>query len=647
MNETLTAPHLLRPLWLLGLLLAPLVWRWLRHPPQALARWREAVDPHLLPHLLQGEPPRSGRLRASLGVTALVLAVVALAGPSWREQSQPLWRNRSPLVIAIDLSGAMLQQDVPPSRLVRARAKIADILRERGGGQIGLIAFADDAYTVAPLTDDVANIRLYLDALSPQVMPADGHRPGRAIEEAVDLLRGAGFEVGDILLITDAVDTDAIAAAATARADGYRVSALGVGGTTDLATLRPLALAGGGQATGLTLDDTDLRALGALVAERIDAGTQQGRRGLAAFDEGYWLLPPLLLLMVFAFRRGVLFALLLCVCLPTGEGRAQTPSSASTPARSSAQASAPMDEDGTLWRRADQVRHARMRAGVEAYRDGRYREAEQAWRGLPGADAAYNRGNALARQGRYEEAIAAYDQALREAPTMRDAAENRRAVEQAIRRASPPRNAANAQSQPQRKSGGDTAQASSGGEQDKATGASSGKPSGAAGKPQQPTPSGSAQGMTPTDANSMPAKPGEADSGDARSSEARSAQAKPANAGRIDPAHTSGKPDALALAGMSAEARAAREAAQRAADAAQRARMDRALAKAKQGNAHQDKTDGAASTSRDAAAARAAAQAARRRDLQLDAELRRVADDPGGLLRAKFLLEDRRRGRDR
>lgn len=640
MNETLTAPHLLRPLWLLALLLAPLVWRWLRHPPQAQARWREAVDPHLLPHLLQGEPPRSGRLRAGLGVAALVLAVVALAGPSWREQPQPLWRNRSPLVIAIDLSGAMLQQDVPPSRLVRARAKIADILRARSGGQIGLIAFADDAYTVAPLTDDVANIRLYLDALSPQVMPGDGHRPGRAIEEAVDLLRGAGFEAGDILLITDVADTDAIAAAAGARADGYRVSALGVGGTTDLATLRPLALAGGGQASGVTLDDADLRALGALVAERIDAGTQQGRRGLAAFDEGYWLLPPLLLLMAFAFRRGVLFALLLCVCLPTGEGRAQAPSSASTPARSSVQASAPMDEDGTLWRRADQVRHARMRAGVEAYRDGRYREAEQAWRGLPGADAAYNRGNALARQGRYEEAIAAYDQALREAPSMRDAAENRRAVEQAIRRASTPRNAANPQSQPQRKSGGDTAQASSG------------KPSGASGKPQQPMPSGSAQGMTPSDAKSMsakpmPAKPGEADSGDARSSEARSAQAKPANAGRIDPAHASGKPDAQALAGMSAEARAAREAAQRAADAAQRARMDRALAKAKQGNAHQDKTDGAASTSREAAAARAAAQAARRRDLQLDAELRRVADDPGGLLRAKFLLEDRRRGRDR
>lgn len=629
MNETLTAPHLLRPLWLLGLLLAPLVWRWLRHPPQPQARWREAVDPHLLPHLLQGEPPRSGRLRAWLGVTALVLAVVALSGPSWREQAQPLWRNRSPLVIAVDLSAAMTQQDVPPSRLVRARAKIADILRGRSGGQIGLIAFTDDAYTVSPLTDDVANIRLYLDALSPQVMPRDGHDPGRAVEQAAQLLRGAGFEAGDILLITDAVDTDAISAAAAARADGYRVSALGVGGTMDIATLRALALAGGGRATGLTLDDADLRTLGTLVAARIDGAAQQGRRGLAAFDEGYWLLPPLLLLMALAFRRGVLFALLVCLSLPMQDARAQTP----------APASAQKEVDGTLWRRADQARHARMQAGVEAYRAGRYREAEAAWRALPGADAAYNRGNALARQGRYDEAIAEYDRALREAPTMRDAIENRRVVEQARRRASPPPPRDRSGEPQQRGSGGDKPQTASSAPRQKPSDPSSGKPSGSsAGQPQPATPPGTAQRMTPAKS----ATPGTASSGQARSQQATSQQATSEPAGSApgkpaDPAHAAGKADPGALAGMSAEARAAREAAQRAADAAQRARMDRALAKAKQG-----KADGATPVARTPAE-----RAARQRDLQLDAELRRVADDPGGLLRAKFLLEDRRRGRDR
>ena len=94
--------------------------------------------------------------------------------------------------------------------------------------------------------------------------------------------------------------------------------------------------------------------------------------------------------------------------------------------------------EATVWRRADQVAHARSAEAEAAYRRGDYEAAARGFARLPGADAAYNRGNALARLGRYEDALAAYDAALKAAPGMADAAANRAAVEAAMRRKPPP-----------------------------------------------------------------------------------------------------------------------------------------------------------------------------------------------------------------
>ena len=145
-----------------------------------------------------------------------MIAVLALAGPSWRQSAQPLWQSRTPLVIALDLSTASLAADLPPSRLAQARAKLAVLLRERSGGEVGLVAFAADAFTVAPLTDDAANVALFLDALAPDVMPRDGQGTGEAIAWSAQLLKRAGATSGDIVLLTDRADSAAISAAAEA-----------------------------------------------------------------------------------------------------------------------------------------------------------------------------------------------------------------------------------------------------------------------------------------------------------------------------------------------------------------------------------------------------------------------------------------------
>src|SRR5690606_37324294 len=168
------------------------------------------------------------------------------------------------------LSSSVATPDLPPSRLAQARAKLATLLHERQGGDVALVAWADDAYTVAPLTGDADNVALFLDALAPEVMPVDGHRADRAITHAAGLLRQAGFERGQILLLTATADGRATRIAAATAAAGYQVSVLGLGtpaggayrdargvvrtSRRDDAPLRALAAAGQGRYAALTGD---------------------------------------------------------------------------------------------------------------------------------------------------------------------------------------------------------------------------------------------------------------------------------------------------------------------------------------------------------------------------------------------------------
>lgn len=571
-----TTLHWLRPYWLWALLALPLLWLGWNARRKRESVWRDAVDPHLLPHLLEGR----GAATRGFGLWAMVgyaLAILALAGPSWRQVEQPLWQTRAPLVIALDLSSAALATDLPPTRLLQARAKIATLLRERAGGQVGLVAYADDAFTVAPLTDDSGNLALFLDSLAPDVMPVDGSRSDRAIDVSAKLLKQAGFDRGDILLLTDHADTAAMAAAQSAARAGYRVSALGLGSATgaayraaggvishaklDEASLRALARTAGGDYATATTGDGDLRALGVLDPQQAGGAAMRGEKGRNWQDGGYWLLPPLLLLALFAFRRGggaaTAASLLLLVLLPW------------SPVQAAGQ---------DLWRRPDQQAHQRMQQGAEAYRKNDFAAAEKAWKPIATADGHYNLGNALAKAGRYPEAVAAYDRALRAQPGMADALANKRAVEAAMKRKPPP-----------------------------------GKKQDNRGKQDQ-------KSDPEKDPKSEPGDKGEPSDGS--DSETPPSQTKP----QQDPAQQQPQ-------GSQPEKKQD-AAAQKAADAAQRERMQRALAQ--QGAKKPDEKAQPAQSRNETPAERERRQAN-------EAWLRRVPDDPGGLLRAKFRLEQERR----
>lgn len=440
--------HFLRPLWLLTLL--PLLaggWLLLRQRLQA-GRWRHAVDPELARWVI--ESGWRGTLRRGLFAVLLAwtLAVLALAGPSFEKRPQPVARGADALVVVLDLSLSMYAQDLSPSRLARARLKIADILELRKDGRTGLVVHAGDAHTVVPLTDDVRTIRNLLPALEPGLMPILGSRTAPALDRAGTLLEDAAAPDGRILLITDEV-TDP-EAAIRAAGNGHPVSVLGMGtaegapiplepigrsghlrddGRTvivrlDEAPLRRLAAATGGRYASFSRDDADLLHLLGGDSRTLRPDDDRDREFDLWIDLGPWLVLLVLPVALLAFRRGLVAVLALMLLVPVQETRAAAP--------------------GDWFARPDQRAYEALRSGnpdeaastfedpewraTALYRAGEYAEAARTW-SAGDADALYNRGTALARAGEFEAAQQTLAAALEQDPGHADALHNKEIVD--------------------------------------------------------------------------------------------------------------------------------------------------------------------------------------------------------------------------
>lgn len=444
----------LRPQWFLVLLPLALILWLLFFRKQGSRSWEAVCDEQLLPHILIRKPGRARR--ASLALTTLggLLAVAALAGPAWEKLPQPVFTAGDALVIALDLTRSMDAGDVSPSRLERARFKIRDLMEKRAEGQTALLVYAGEAFVVTPLTDDVETIKSQLNALEPDIMPALGNRPDKAVHLSINLLRQAGMRQGHLLLLTDEADVEAAGESVSSlRNAGYRLSILGVGTShgvpvplpdggflkgrngeivipiLDEKPLRQLAALGGGRYVRLTKDDSDV----ALLTDYFSGpsyGDEQVATKLEADvwrEQGPWLVLCLLPLAALLFRRGVLALLLV-----SGPGAVDA-----------------FDWD-SLWLRNDQQGRRAMEAqnyeeaaelfdapawkSSAQYRAGNYQGALESLEGLNDVESHYNRGNSLARLGRYPEALAAYDQALAEAPEHADAQFNKELVERELER---------------------------------------------------------------------------------------------------------------------------------------------------------------------------------------------------------------------
>ncbi|NIP16260.1 MAG: VWA domain-containing protein [Pseudomonadales bacterium] len=416
------------------------------------SHWESIIAPELLNVLL--EPSGKGGIRqgAIIAAFALAAATIGLAGPTWERLPQPVEQRSDALVIVLDLSLSMYAQDVPPSRIVRARQKITDVLRARDEGFTALVAYAGDAHSVAPLTDDTDTIQNLLAALSPGMMPVLGSNVRSALGLARQLLDNAGFAQGRILLVTDGV---ARASDLTEHAHtSFPISILGVGtasgGTIpldfvdqpgdvlraesgeivrarlDAQYLSALADAGHGRYRTMTLSDEDISHLLSTTLVQDDEMLEVEREFDTWADMGYWVCIALIPLALLGFRRG----LLAVVCL----GLVPLPAEAN------------LWDD--LWQRRDQQAVKMLEQGDPAaaaelfedpgwraaarYRAEDYAGAAEAFATQQSATGMYNLGNALAQQGDLQTAIAAYSEVLAQQPAHEDAAFNKALLEELL-----------------------------------------------------------------------------------------------------------------------------------------------------------------------------------------------------------------------
>ena len=448
--------HFLRPEWFLLLPPFLLLFLWLARRRLRSRSWQTICDPELLPHLLLGRSVRRAYWPVWLLLIALLLAVVALAGPVWQRQPQPLFRQQSALVILFDLSRSMQVADLKPSRFQRARLKITDLLRQRQEGQTALIAFAADAFTVTPLTEDRHTIEALLKSLDPALMPAQGSDLARAMRLGGELLQQTSLNRGRLLLVTDEDQPELfLDASRQLKQQGFELAVLGVGSPEgapipkpeggflkdaagnmilpqlNINGLQQLARAGGGSYHSLTVDDTDLRSLLAGLDEQyLDPSKQTTTAsGDRWREEGIWLLLPLTLLAALAFRRGWLLVLPLILLMPPPAEALDWQELWRTPDQQAAQSFAKKDYEGAAKRFED----PRWKASA-LYRDGKYAEAAELIKDPQTADDWYNQGNALAKTGNLPAALKAYQQAIEIEPDQADARFNKELVEEALQK---------------------------------------------------------------------------------------------------------------------------------------------------------------------------------------------------------------------
>ena len=451
----LDAFHFLRPWWFAALIPALLLLALYQWRKRSAGNWEQIINPALLPYLMQGEETNSRRsawLLMGLGIAWLV-SCISLAGPTWQQLPQPVHKQDSALVLVFDLSPSMLVADVTPSRLIRARYKLIDILKNRQEGYVGLVVYGGEAHKVSPLTEDSNTIISLVPVLHPTLLPEYGSNTEDAIETAIELASNGGYEQADILLITDGVSRAAFGDIQNmiAQAGRYRLSILGVGTSEgapiplgnggfvkdrsgnimipklDSASLQMLTRNTGGVYRSISSDDSDIDALLQTTEQLFPDATRELDRSFDLWDDqGFWLVILLLPALLLSFRKGSVVLVLVLPLLSVSE-----PVTAS------------LWQD--LWQNQDQQGIQALDAGdaeaaqalfddsqwrgSAAYRAGDYSSAIENFIDSDSPDAHYNRGNALAKSGDLEAAIEAYDRALELQPDMQDAQSNRDLVE--------------------------------------------------------------------------------------------------------------------------------------------------------------------------------------------------------------------------
>ena len=445
--------HFIRPEWFFAFIPLLLITLVLLRVNKQGRSWTNIIDPKLLPHLLVGQSVKKSSINSLLVFIAGTLAIFALAGPAWEKRPQPVFKDKSALVLALDLSSSMDAADIKPSRLTRAKHKITDILKQRKLGQTALLVYAGSSFVVTPLTDDTATITSLLESLTTDIMPAQGTRTDKALLLASSLLKNADVRQGDILLVTDNIEKQA-KRIFTEVAKQHRISILAVatpqGAPIPLASggflkdrqgniiipklntsnFRDFNNIGNGRFSTLTANDSDIKTIITLFEQsQINTNNNSTKTKLIAdswYEQGPWLLLLILPFAALAFRRGSLFVFVFFIIQQPQYVEASTFWDSLW--KNANQRASEQLENNNPEEAAKTFNNKEWKA-ASYYKNKQYQETIDTLQDIDTADAHYNSGNAYAKLGQIDKAIEEYKKSIKLNSKHEDAFYNKKLLE--------------------------------------------------------------------------------------------------------------------------------------------------------------------------------------------------------------------------
>lgn len=307
--------HFMRPYWLLLLFPIYFILKSFYKRDDTLSIWRKVMSPEILERLTVGGNNVNIFTPIRISWLLFLLICIVLAGPSWQQKSSPFTQDNSVLVIAIDVSETMLQSDIQPSRLLRAKQKVIELLSARGDANTALIAFSGSAHVVMPVTNDADMIKHFLDALDPNIMPTSGKITHNILPLVDELLLPTKVP-GTVLLVTDGVTEESTIKFASffeTQTHQLIVWAIGDVGRSSkveldsnliplqLEQLRALASESGGRIVNINHTKQDVDQISRYINNHL---TIVDDESLPWYDAGYPLVFVISGLFLFWFRKG-------------------------------------------------------------------------------------------------------------------------------------------------------------------------------------------------------------------------------------------------------------------------------------------------------------------------------------------------------
>ena len=412
MAEFWNAFHFLRPWWLL-LLFIPVVF-YLRYfrGRRNQSSWEKVCDKRLLGYLLIRGSSSQRKVLAWTALIGICTAIAAAAGPSWEKIEIPSLEAENPVMILLNMSSDMKETDLKPSRLERAKYKITDLLKMLQGAQAGLEVYSREPFVISPLTDDTQILENLLGAVDFNIMPVNGDRLDRALALAVEKFVNAAYQRGGIIIFAPDAGQRfdlALEEAKKARNKGFKVNVIATT-AAPVEKLQMIADVGGGRYSNLQTGDNDIKPLATQAVSSSD-DLKEGKNWQSIWlDYGYYLLIIPLLCCLYFFRKGILVIVFVAAAQPANAGFFLNNNQEGLKAF----------EAGDYQRAEERFDDPRWKAS-SLYRMGDYDKAFAEFSRQNDLTALYNQGNALAKSGKFEEAIKKYEEVLQAEPNHEDA----------------------------------------------------------------------------------------------------------------------------------------------------------------------------------------------------------------------------------